>query len=240
MQGSTNKIKNQIRKLAKDFGLKYDTTWFDLMWIPTRAEILSEYIGGCPDPLYAKYGKTPSQKIANITRFVNSKDFKSCLKRYGGQAASKSGIIQEVKFTKKIKDKWLKEEMLEFYKKLALKLSKASHVALLTIPKNKKEKSWLMKFILRHEWIHILLQKNEVHFQDIKKSYWVYDEGINEYMGAYLDNTLPKLEKFRDKEKYPLEKQNWIYALKFRTLFENCKTPKERKRALIKLLKSLK
>lgn len=234
-------IKSQLKKLAEDFDLKYNAEWFSHIWISTRLEILSEYIGDCPDPIYVKYGKTPNQKIANINKFVSSKDFRDCLKRYGGQVASKSELNQELNWAKKIPNEELKREVSAFYKKLAVKLHKTSHIALLTIPKSKHEEYWQLKFILRHEWIHILLSKNKIDFQKAKsKAYWPYDEGINEYMGAYLDKTLTKLEKFRDKEKYPMEKKNWIYALKFRNLLKNCKTPKERRQTLTKFLKELK
>ncbi|MFH1270674.1 MAG: hypothetical protein ABII03_03490, partial [Nanoarchaeota archaeon] len=76
-----SQIKAQIKKLAKEFDLKYNPEWFNFMWITTRQEILTEYIGDCPDPIYMKYGKTPNERIKNIDKFVNSKDFKSCLKR---------------------------------------------------------------------------------------------------------------------------------------------------------------
>ena len=234
-------IKNQLKHLARDFDLNYNPSWFDVMWIPTRLEILTEYVGDCPDPIYIKYGKTPEARNHNISKFVNSKDFKDCLKRYGGQVASRSELKKEVKWVSQIKDKKIKKELLAFYEKLAKKLNKTSYIALLTIPKSKKEEYWQLKFILRHEWIHILLSRNNIDFQKAKsKDYWRYDEGINDYMGAYLDNSLNKLEKFRDKEKYSMEKQNWIYAIKFRELLKDCRTPKERKRVLTKFIKNLK
>ena len=176
----------------------------------------------------------------NIDKFVNSKDFKNCLKRYGGQISQKSELKQEEKWIKQIKDKKLKKELLKFHKKLKKQFGEANFLALLTIPKNKKEEGWLMKFCLRHEWIHILLKKNKIKFQEISKKCWPYDEGINEYMGTYLDKKLDKLEKFRDKENYPLEKKNWIYAIKLRKLFKNKKIPKERKEVIINLLYDLK
>jgi len=236
-----NKIKSQLKHLANDFNLNYNSSWFDCMWIPTRLEILSEYIGDCPDPIYVKYGKNPKQRIANIDHFLNSKDFKVCLKRYGGQVASRSELAKEVKWAKQIKNPEVKEELLTFYKKLAKRFNKTPYIALLTIPKSKKEEKWQLTFCLRHEWIHILLSRNNIDFQKAKsKAYWRYDEGINDYLGAYLDKSLNKLEKFREKEKYPMEKQNWIYAIKFRGLLKDCRTSQQRKRILIKFITDLK
>lgn len=233
-------IKLQIKKLAKEFDLKYDSSWFGYMWISVKNEILTEYVGMCPDQIYQKYGKTAKQRIENIDKFVASKDFETCLKRYGGQVAKKSELKLEERLIKQIKDGKLKRELLKFNKKLKNKFGKTDFLALLTIPRNKKEKDWQMKFCLRHEWIHILLEKNGIYFQKFSKKYWVYDEGINEYMGAFLDGKLNELENLRKREKYSMEKKNWIYAIKFRKLLENKKTPKERKEAILSLTSKLK
>ena len=90
-----NQIKSQIRKIAKEFDLKYKAEWFNVMWISKRQEILTEYIGDCPDPIYNKYGKTAEQRIKNLDKFVNSKDFLNCLKRFGGQVAEKRTLKKE-------------------------------------------------------------------------------------------------------------------------------------------------
>ncbi len=113
---NTTQLKSQIKKIAKEFNLKYNPDWFGYMWISVRHEILTEYIGICPDPIYQKYGKTPEQRIKNIYEFVNSKDFKDCLKRYGGQVAEKSELKKEEKWIKKIKNQELKNDLLKFYK----------------------------------------------------------------------------------------------------------------------------
>lgn len=233
-------VKSQIEKLAKEFDLRYRSDWFKHLWISARHEILKEYIGDCPDPIYQKYGKDQKQRIENIEKFVKSKEFKKCLKRYGGQVSQKSELKKEEKWIKKIKDERLKNELLKFNQKLRNKFGENYFLTLMTIPKNKKEKEWQIKFCLRHEWIHILLESNKIHFQRISKKYWTYDEGINEYMGAYLDGELNKLEKFKEKENYPMEKKYWIYAIKLREIFKDKKNSKERKKAIFKLISNLK
>lgn len=234
---NAQKAKSQIKKLAEEFDLKYNPNWFKHLWISVRHEILTEYIENCPDPIYQKYGKNPEQRIKNIDKFVNSKDFQDCLKRYGGQVSQKSELNQEEKWIKKIANEELRKELLKFHGKLKNQFGETDFLALLTIPRNEKEKEWQIRFCLRHEWIHIFLDKNKIQFQEIAKKYLPYDEGINEYMGAYLDGTLDKLEKFRDKEDYPMEKKYWVYAIKLRELLKDKKTPKERKKALLHLLK---
>ncbi|MDP2628294.1 MAG: hypothetical protein Q8P15_00155 [Nanoarchaeota archaeon] len=234
------KAKSQIKKLAKEFDLEYNPIWFKHLWISVRHEILTEYIGTCPDPIYQKYGKTTEQRIKNINKFVNSKDFQDCLKRYGGQISQKSELKQEEKWIKKINNEELRKELLKFQEKLKKRFSKNDFLALLTTPRNERETKWQMKFLLRHEWIHILLNKNKIQFQEIAKKYWYYDEGINEYLGAYLDGTLKNLEKFRDKEDYPMEKRYWVYAIKLRELLKDKDTPGKRKMAILNLISQLK
>lgn len=225
-------VKSQIKRIAKEFGLKYNATMFKYAWVPVRHEILSEYIGLCPDPVYQKYGKTGKQRAENIGRFVSSKDFQKCMKRYGGQALQKSEMRQNERLAGKIKDVSLRNELLGFYRKLRDVLGKAGFIALLTIPRNKKEKDWQLRFCLRHEWIHILLGINKIQFQKINRGYWAYDEGINEYMTAFIDGKLGILEKLKDREKYPIEKKYFSYAMKFRKLLRKKKSPEERIRAI--------
>lgn len=232
--------KSQIKELAEDFDLKYNPNWFKYLWISVRHEILTEYIGTCPDPIYQKYGNTIEQRVKNINKFVKSKDFRGCLKRYGGQVAEKRELKREEKWIRQIKDEKLRKELLKFYKKLKRQFGEANYLALLTIPRNQKEEDLQLNFYLKHEWIHILLNKNRIYFQEIAKQFWPYDEGINEYMGAYLDGNLDKLEKFKDKEDYPMEKKYWDYAIKFRELLKDKNTPKERKKTILDLVFNLK
>lgn len=235
-----NKIKSQINNLAKEYNLNYKSEWFEFLWVSKREEILKEYTGTCPDPIYLKYGKTSSERIKNIDMFVNSIDFQKCIKRYGGQVASKDCLnINEMKF-KRITNKIIRKELLNLNNKIKKKCRKNDYLALITKTKIKKELNWIYKNCIRHEWIHILLENNKIYFQSLSNKYWPYDEGINQYFGAFLDNNLTKLEKFRDMEAYPLEKKSWDYAIKFRKLLRNNNSPSERKETILKLIKTLK
>lgn len=236
---SANRAKKQIKTLSEEFNLKFNPEWFKMIWIPRTIAVLTEYLGDCPDPTYNKYGKYPKERIENVNIFVNSKDFKKCLKRYGGQVSSKKDLNKKLKWIKKIKNTQIKTELLIFQKKLENYLKYCNYLALLTIPKNKKEKEWQLKWCLRHEWIHILLDNNKIQFREINKKYFSYDEGINCYMGAFLDNELELLEKLMRKEHYPLEKQGWKYAIKFRELLKNKSSPTIRKKVITSLIKKL-
>lgn len=129
--------------------------------------------------------------------------------------------------------------MLKFYNKVNKKMGKAGYIALLTRTKIKKHYEWQMKYGLRHEWIHILLGKNKIKFQEIDKKLWPYDEGVNEFMGCFIDENLGNLEEFRNKENYPIEHLNWVYAIRFRELFKDKTTPKQKKKVIFKLMKRL-
>ena len=135
-------IKLQIGKIAKDFGFKYNKEWFDYMWISIRHEILAEYLGDCPDPVYKKYGKNSKERIKNIDRFVRSKDFKNCLKRYGGQVSDKKDWKQEKEWINQIKNDKIKKELLALHHRIKKKFAKTDKLALLSIPHNEKQKEW--------------------------------------------------------------------------------------------------
>ena len=234
----TSEIKNQLKKIAQDFGLKYNSNWFNVLWISKRHEILTEYVGICPDPIYQKYGKTAEQRIKNIDKFVNSADFKECVKRYGGQVVTRRGLEIIEKNYKKIKNLKLKKELLKLNKKIKDNLGKNKCLALLTRSKIKSEEEKIKTIILRHEWIHILIDENNLGFEELGKNiYWKYNEGLVTYFENYLDKTLKKLEMKLDRERYPMEKYYYLYGLKFRELMKNKKTPKERKEVILKLNK---
>lgn len=223
-------VKNQIEKIAKDFNLKYKSEWFDFMWISIRYEILTEYIGGCWDSIYKKYGKTTKQRAKNIDKFVNSGDFQKCLKRYGGQIFDLKSIKEDIKIVNLIENKKLRNELVKFYDSCLKKLKNngLKKMSAITKPRNEKEKKWQIEYCLREEWLHNLMKYNCICYQNKNKNYWVYDEGIATFFAYYLDKKLNQLEKARDKEKLLDEKKYYTYAIKFRELFKTAKTAKER------------
>ncbi len=229
-------IKKQIKEIARKFGLKYNKNWFSYIWVPNKVEIISEYVGNCPDPIYQKFGRTSKTRIKNFSKFLNSKDFKGLLKRYGGQVAQKDHINDEIYLILKIKDEKIKKQMIRFYSNLAKKFETTDSVAVLATPKKKEEKERQLSYCLRHEWIHILLEKNNIDFQKIHPKFWPYDEGLNEFIGEYIDDNLQNLERIRREEKYEFEKKYVSYAIKFRELMEYKNTSQKRKLAILKLM----
>jgi hypothetical protein len=227
-----NKIKNELRSLAEDFNLKFNEKWFNFVWISKKQEILAEFLSNCQDPIYKKYGKNLHDRIDNFDQFIQSKDFCEGCKRFGGSVYSKEDLGKYKKIIKKIKNPIIKKEIKKFIIITEKKLKNLEYIPILTKTKIKNEEQWLFKYILRHEWIHLLLNKNKITFSD-----WRYNEGLNEYLGSFAGRNLKDLEVFRDKEKYPYQKQYFIFAIKFRNWMRNINSSKDRKMKLMELVK---
>ncbi len=233
-------IKSQLKKLAKEFDLQYKDEWFKYLWISKRENTLIEYLWMCPDPIYTQYGKTLHERTKNIDKFVNSKEFQEIIKRFGGQVMKKKELTQGVKIVRNIENKNLMKEIQNLIKKIKNKIKSSTSLALLTETKIKKEQEYLKKRILLHEWIHIILFKNNIRFQKINKKDWKNDEGLCTFCEEFVNNNLDKLESKAKKITYPMEHQYYIYAIKFRNLLKNASTPKERKQIILKKLRELK
>ncbi len=230
-------LKPQIKKLAKDFGLKYNSNWFDYMWISKRDEIILQYIGNCLDNVYDKYGDCPEGRIKNISKFFKN-DLKKLSKRYGGEVYSQESLEYQKMIINDISNIKIRKEIQELLIRIHKHLT-SNKITLITKTNLKKEKEGISR-ILRHEFIHILLFNNNIEFGKINKNIWMYDEGLCCYMEAYLDDTINLLEARFKKLKYPYEKQYYGYSLKYKKLLKNTKTPKQRKNVILRLYESFK
>lgn len=233
-----SEIKVQLKKLAKEFDLKFNSKWFDFIWMTKRQARYLEYVGMCFDPIYTRFGKTIEKRIKNIDTFENSRELKEIEHRFSGQAITKDEVMKGITALKNIKNHVLRKELLKTYQKIKSKLNENS-LALLTIPDNDKEKDFLLNSILLHEWIHVLLIKNKIYFQSISENYWKYDEGLVTYLEYFLSGNLNSLKPLRKNTKYLSFRVYFIYALKFRKLLENVDEASERKAVLLKVIKEL-
>jgi len=236
---NVNIFKNKLKHISRDFNLKYNSNWFNFLWISKRYARYLEYVGMCFDPIYTKFGKTIEKRIENIDKFESSKEYKKIKKEFSGQAITKEEVIKGIKDCKNIKDEKLKKELLDLHK-LIHKNLKEDNLALLTKTNNKKQKEILLNSILFHEWIHLLLMKNKIYFKSKGDKYWKYDEGLVTYFEYYSKNRLSYLESTKNKVKYPSQKLYFVYAIKFRKLLKNIESAKERKKKILDLLKLLK
>ncbi len=232
-------VKKDIRRISKEFNLKFSDDWFDFMWITKRNIRFLEYVGMAWNREYNVFGKTIEKRISKIEEFNKSKELKNNLKRIGGQMITRLEVNKGIKDCKKIKDERLRKELLDLHNLIKKKM-KGNHLALLTKTKSKKDKEFLMGEILKHEWLHELLFRNNINFGKINyEKYWKYDEGIVRYLEYYFSDKLNNLEKDRVKTKHPTAKIYYTYAIKFRKLLKNAKTPKERKKKILELKNKL-
>ncbi len=235
MEKSVVQINDSLEKLSKEFNLKYSLTWFNFIWITKRDEIILQYIGNCLDNIYDKYGNYPNGRISNISKFF-ANDLKKLSKRYGGEVYSKKQLEYQAKLINKIKDERIKKEILKLLKKIE-KGMKSEQIALITKSNIKKEQKDILR-ILRHEWIHILLYKNNFYFAKHNKEFWKFDEGLCTYMESFLDGTINLLESQYSKIRYPYEKQYFWNAIKFKRLFREIENPIERRIKLNRFIKN--
>ena len=230
------KIKQDLKKIAKDFDLKFDNKWFDFMWITKKEGRYLEYVGMCWDPIYSPFGKTIKKRIENIEKFDKSKVLKKIIKRFGGQMITKAEVFKGIKDCKKIKDNKLKKELINLHKRIKKKL-KEDHLALLTKTNVKRQKEFLFKFVLKHEWIHELLFRNKIKFAKINfEKYWKYDEGLATYFDYYSTNKLNYLEAMKKRTKHPSAKIYYVYAIRFREKLKGIESPKERREVILDVL----
>src|SRR3989344_2969820 len=115
-------IKEQIKGIAKDFGLKYSPKWFGFMWISKREARYLEYIGMCFDPIYTRFGNTIEKRIKKIEKFEKSKELKKIKNEYSGQAITKKEVLENIKNCKKTKNKKLKKELMDLNKRVLSRL----------------------------------------------------------------------------------------------------------------------
>jgi len=224
-------LKSQIKRLSRDFDLKYNPNWFNFIWISKRHARYLEYFGMCFDPIYTRFGKTVEKRINNIEKFEKSKEFKKIKHEFSGQAITKKEILEGIKNCNRIRNEKLKRELLELYQIIYSNL-KEDNLALLTQTKNKKQKEELLNSILKHEWIHFLLIKNGIYFKSVSETYWKYDEGLVTYLEFYIRKRLSYLESMKKKIKYPSSRAYYVYAIKFRELLKDKKYPREKKKAI--------
>lgn len=227
--------KLRIKKLAKDFGMKYNSKIFNMNLVSKKDLLLLKYISTCPELVLVKYGKDVKTRIKNLDKFLKSKDFKIQSKKSGGSIF----LISEVKKNFKM----VKNEQIQKIPKLLKNKTLGNRWAIVISKTTKRELKFLFDMILFHEWVHVLLSDNKIYFQKIKKSYWKYDEGLTTYMCNFSDGSLNKLAERYEREKNNKNSLLKIYlknALIFSKLLDKCNRGKERKIKIIGFYNKLK
>ena len=172
----------RLKKLSKDFNLKFDSRKFNVVFLPKEDVIIYLYLVGCPDKEYSKYGQTQNQRIKSIERFLKSKEFSILKKRYAGTIIEKKSI-REIK-VRNIRNLGIRQKCNKIISNLK---RKECHAALLSIIRNKRERKFLINIVLLHEWIHTLLLYNGINFQKKTKYKWYLDEGLANYLMLFSE-----------------------------------------------------
>ncbi len=229
-------MKERLNFLAKEFELKFDSSWFRYIWISKKENTILEYMWMCPDPIFEKYGSNCYERAKNIENFLTSSDFEECLNRFGGQVINKNTFKKYFpKSTEYIENKEIREDTLRIYHRIMNAMGKSGSIAILTSSEKSQEKERLKEFVLFHEWIHILINKNNLRFEFPKLDNWRYNEGLVTYFQEFYYKNLDKLEEKIKNTNYDFQKQYYINAIKFRKLLKDAHTPRERKELIIKL-----
>jgi hypothetical protein len=235
-------IKGKLQKIAKNISIKYNPYWFKYMWLSKRENILLEYLWMCPDPVYERYGKNSFVRAKNIENFLSSREFEvELLHRFGGQVINKESFKRYFpNWIEEIENSMIKRDYLNIYNKIDKRLGKSEHIAILTKSDKESEKAKLKSFVLFHEWIHILINKNNLTFSSSVRDNWKFNEGLVTYL---QESSVGKLDKLEEGVKYwndyNFQKQYYIYAIIFRELLKKINNPKKRREAIINLRKSL-
>lgn len=213
---TTDKVLDELKKVSQKIKLDFNKEWFKLVWITKEQEILTEYLGGCPESVYEKYGHKISERVKNLDKFYNSKGYSECKIRYGGQVISKKSFSEFRNFISLTDNEKIKKILLDFCHRVEKNIGKADRIAVLTETNIKTEKDNLVNSILRHEWVHVLLDENDMHSNN-----WKYNEGLVTYFEFYMNKKLEMLDEYAKKEKMDFEKEYFMNGILFRNLLKN-------------------
>jgi hypothetical protein len=111
-------------------------------------------------------------------------------------------------------------------------LAGISPPALTPFPSKKQMK--IFRHVLFHEWLHVLLLKNKIIFQEMWKS-WGWDEGLITYMEnyfAYREKVEERLRKRLRIAKSSTKKYYLRFGLKWAKILENKRGPEIREEIL--------
>ncbi len=119
------KLETKLKKLARMFRVECREKKIKYLACARREIIIRNSLGGCPDPLYARYGNQVGRKIARgLVRFVQSKVFEEELKKPHGSVIDKAELGKELSMIRKFPDSDLRGEVHRIYEKIQRKIGK--------------------------------------------------------------------------------------------------------------------
>ena len=213
-------IKLKLEKLCKNLSLSYKEKLYNNIVCEREIIIIDNYLSGCPDSRYSKYKNNNSKnKLKNIKRFFNSKEFKLEKSDKKGSKTNKKDIKWKINIINKSKiDDKTKKKLILFYKQIE-KHDKGYGISIVDKETSKE------KEIILHEFIHILLESN-----NLRPKSWKWNEGLVTYLTSYALNKENQHKENPNKTRF---KSNFfynycLYAHKWHLLLNHIKYSKER------------
>jgi hypothetical protein len=232
-------IRQSIRELARQFGLKYEKELYQVTFLTPQELIILQFLIGCPEPIYVKFGKTVEERVKRVEEFLSSREYAKAIKQwFGGSVVDIKGFQKNIT---KLKNKELKKKYEKILRKL--KPSISNKAVVIALPQDKRKLKFAFKALF-HEWIHLLLLSNKICFQNLKPKYWKLDEGLTTYLQTSFETKKidiseiirQKIKRSKKSSLYALYAKN---ALKFNTFLKNKKDHVERKKAILRYFKKL-
>lgn len=231
--------RRQIQRVAQEFALEYRPESYRFLFVSRRESCLRNYLAA---PMYAEFGATKAERARNLEKFLSSPIYAQLTgpRSMEGCTITRKELEDEMAVIAQITNPALRAEYEALYDKLAhhmqgqlLTLFSFSQPETRWDPQEFQEK---LAYLVLHEWLHILLKDNGIYFQDRDKS-WEWDEGLVTYLMAFLGEE--DLDRQIDEDS-PIAKEHRQYreaGRRWQDLLKGCKTPKERKEAILKVLR---
>lgn len=222
-----SKIIENIQTISERLNLDFDKKWFDFVWVTKEQEVLTVYLSDCRDEVYEKYGHEISERVDNLEKFYSSQDYQNLIKICGGQMISKDSFSGYREFVSEFKSEEIKNILLDFCDRVDSKIGSLEKVAVLTETDDEREKNRLLNGILSHEWIHVLLEQN-----NLRPKNWKYNEGLVTYLDYFMRERLSDLEEHEKTMQSDFGREYFRNAIFFRDLVKEI--PEEKKIEKIK------
>jgi hypothetical protein len=226
-------ILAKIKEKANELGLKFNPKIFIANYVTRREIGIVAYLN--LSPRYNKFGRTNQQRANNFGKFLSSKELRDI--ENPGLVIFRTQIAECAKLLKDPKERRLVKKLLD-----GLKFNSKGYGTIVGRPKARLEDSY---DILFHEWIHNLLNYNNLGFYDTGGNRWSYNEGLTVFVEYYLGNYYGRDVAFL-KDRLDWVKKNGKktsfdrvlrYCITFAKLVEKHKEPSKRKEALIRYFK---
>lgn len=226
-------IKQKLKEIAVDFDLNFaPKDKFKMLVLTRRDIVIRVFLCGCPDPIMVKHGSKQKEKISeNLVRYLKTEDYRKEANGLQGCVISKEALKEELKLIDKIPDEKIKKEVEGIYSKIKKKIGKSDRLSL--ISDCKKEESEQRDEIILHEFIHELLENNE-----ISPKSWKWNEGLVTYITNRAIGKLYRFEK-SELEQHPMWKIYANYTRKWMKILEDKESPEERKKSILDKIRRL-